>query len=67
MNNLEGTIQQRNIKEQKLEQSIKALVKELYRLQGLASYELLEDHAIAESMRDYWKNQQSGSEGIGGE
>jgi len=59
MGNLKKAVLQRFTKEQELEQSIKALVKELYRLQGLTCYEALEDHAIAESMRDYWK--QSGN------
>jgi len=59
MGNLKKAVSQRFTKEQELEQSIKALVKELYRLQGLTCYEALEDHAIAENMRDYWK--QSGN------
>jgi len=61
MDNLEKAALQRFIKEQELEQSIKALVKELCRLQGITCYEALEDHTIAENMRDYWKNQQSGN------
>ena len=56
MDNLEKAALQRFIKEQKLEQSIKALVKELYRLQGITCYEALEDHTIAENIKDYWKH-----------
>jgi len=61
MNNLAQAVHIRNQRAEELRQSIKLLVKELHRLQGLTSYELLEDHAIAEGMRDYWRHQQSGS------
>jgi len=56
MDDWEKAVSQMITKEQELEQTIKAMVKELYRLQGKVCYETLEDHAIAEGMRDYWKH-----------